>query len=74
MIEPPQEKVQFTFSTPSFHYQFYSGDEPEELDPSSCKACLAKFSHPCENEEIDHKFPWRFNLEKSIQSEELYST
>ena len=33
MIEPPQEKVQFTFFTPSFHHGFYPEDEPEKLEP-----------------------------------------
>ena len=67
MIEPPQEKVQFIFFTLSFHHRFYPDDEPGELDPSSWKPWLAEFSHPHEEEEIDHIFPWRFNHEKFIQ-------
>ena len=56
LIEPPQEKVQFTFFNHSYHHQFYLDDEPEEPNPLSRKAQVAKYSHPREEEEIDHFF------------------
>ena len=31
MVEPPPKKIPYTFFAPSFHYQFYPDDEPEEI-------------------------------------------
>ena len=74
MVEPSLKKVPYTFFAPSFHYQFYLDDEPkefgevEEIDPSSWRGRLAVFTHPHEEKEIDHIFPWRYDHEKSTMS------
>ena len=66
MNEPPQEKVQFTFFSPFYHHRFSKLEEP---NPSTWKAWIAKYSHPFEEEEIDHAFSWRFVHEKYVQPE-----
>ena len=77
MVEPLSKKVSYTFFTPSFYYQFYLDDEPEEVgdveefDPLSWIAHFVVFTHPHEEEEIDHIFPWRYDHEKSTISPEM---
>ena len=77
MIEPAAKKIPFTFFTPSFHYQQYldeermDSSEVETSSYSSWNTPLAESTHPCEGEEVDYIFAWRFDHERSVMSTEM---
>ena len=77
MVEPVPKKTPYTFLTLYFHYQHFPDEEhmeageAEEVGSPSWKAHMAMFTHPCEEEELDYIFTWRFDHEKSVMSPEV---